>query len=40
MINKAKLGDFHFQARDERDHHNQRIVTVKILVFFGACWTL
>ena len=34
--NNAKFGAFHVQARDERDHRNQRIVTVRIFVYFGA----
>jgi hypothetical protein len=34
--NNAKFGAFHVQARDERDHRSQRILTVRIFVSFGA----
>jgi hypothetical protein len=35
-INNARFGAFHVHARDERDHRSQRILTVRILVSFGA----
>jgi len=34
--NNARFGALPFHAQDERDHHNQRIFTVNILVSLGA----
>jgi hypothetical protein len=38
--NNARFGAFHVHARDERDHRNQRILTVRIFVSFGASFVI
>jgi hypothetical protein len=38
--NSARFGAFHVHARDERDHRNQCIFTVKIFVSLGASWVI